>query len=135
MSGAKKVARNLLVQEPGRVDCHALAADTRTIPHRKPARHYSGSAYLVKTTSDDTFPIVVSGRVRWALDQLRKAGTAGCTPIDSPAPRWSAYIFELRGIGVEIDTLHEPHTGEFSGTHGRYVLRSTVTRTAKGGAV
>ena len=35
------------------------------------------------------------------------AGTAGCTPIDQPAPRWSAYIHKLRRMGVEVETLHE----------------------------
>ena len=135
MSGTNKMAWNLLVQEPGRVDSHAIAANTQTIAQRKASRHNGGTAYHVKTASGDAFYIVVSGRVRWALDQLCKAGTAGCTPIDQPAPRWSAYIFDLRGMGVEIDTLHEPHEGEFAGFHGRYVLRSTVTRTAQGGRI
>jgi hypothetical protein len=32
---------------------------------------------------------------------------------------------------VPIETVTEPHSGEFSGTHGRYVLRADVV---KGGA-
>ncbi|MBS1300774.1 hypothetical protein [Loktanella sp. SALINAS62] len=70
--------------------------------------------------------ITVKGRDRWALGYLRDAGARGCTPIDNPAPRWSAYVFNLRGMGVQIDTIHEPHGGDFSGLHGRYVLRSRV---------
>jgi hypothetical protein len=135
MSSTSEMTRNLLTQEPGRVESHAVAADTQTIAQRKPTRHNGGIAYTVKTTDGSTFAILVSGRVHWALDQLRKAGKAGCTPIDNPAPRWSAYIFDLRGMGIEIETIHEPHEGEFAGTHGRYVLRSTVTRGMQGGAV
>jgi hypothetical protein len=135
MSRTNEVARNLRQQEPGRVDSHASAANTQIIAQRKPSRHNGGTAYTVKTTGGDVFRVVVSGRVRWALDQLRTAGTAGCTPIDNPAPRWSAYIFDLRGMGIEIDTIHEPHEGEFAGTHGRYVLRSTVTRGMRGDAI
>jgi hypothetical protein len=135
MSGKNEVARNLRQQEPGRVDSHENAADTQIIAQRKPSRHNGGITYTVKTTGGDTFRIVVSGRVRWALDQLCAAGLAGCTPIENPAPRWSAYIFDLRGIGIEIETIHELHEGEFAGTHGRYVLRSTVTRGMQGGAL
>jgi len=135
MSRTNEVARNLRQQEPGRVDSHASAANTQTIAQRKPSRHNGGTAYTVKTTGGDIFRVVVSGRVRWALDQLTRTGLAGCTPIDNPAPRWSAYIFDLRGMGIEVETIHEPHEGEFAGTHGRYVLRSTVTRAMQGDAI
>ena len=135
MSGEKEMTRNLLAQEPGRVDCHANAANTQNIPHRKAARHNSGTPYIIKTTEGDIFQIAVTGRVRWALNQLLKAGAAGCTPIDNPAPRWSAYVFDIRGLGVEVETLHEPHEGEFAGNHGRYVLRSIVSLGQNGGAV
>lgn len=135
MSRTNEVARNLRQQEPGRVDSHANAANAQIIPQCNLPRHNGGTAYTVKTTGGDVFRVVVSGRVRWALDQLHTAGTAGCTPIDNPAPRWSAYIFDLRGMGIEIETIHEPHTGDFAGTHGRYVLRSTVTHGMQGGAI
>ena len=72
--------------------------------------------------------IVVSGRARWALECLIAAGSKGCTPIDTPGPRWSHYVWLLRGEGVNIETLHEPHGGPFSGTHARYVLRDSVRR-------
>jgi hypothetical protein len=134
MSGTNEMARNLLGQEPGRVDCHALAVDTKIIAQRKPSRHKGGTLYSVKTTDGGTFAILVSGRVRWALDQLRKAGKAGCTPIYNPAPRWSAYVFDLRGMGVEIETITEPHEGDFPGNHARYVLRSGVPLGRNGGA-
>ncbi|WP_306130569.1 hypothetical protein [Roseovarius sp. MMSF_3350] len=72
--------------------------------------------------------IPVAGRDRWALECLIAAGRKGCTPIDRPGPRWSAYVFNLRGLGFDIETVHEAHDGPFKGTHGRYVLRSRVQR-------
>ncbi|MBQ0716917.1 MAG: hypothetical protein KBT76_05900 [Sulfitobacter litoralis] len=135
MSRKNEVARNLLTQEPGRVESHAEAADIQTVAQRKPARHSGGTPYTVRTTDGGTFVIVVSGRVQWALNQLRKAGAAGCTPIHNPAPRWAAYIHSLREIGVEIETITEPHEGNFPGHHARYVLRSGVSLGRNGGAV
>ncbi len=50
----------------------------------------------------------------------------GCTPIDNPAPRWSAYVKNLRDAGIKIETIHEGHKGPFPGTHGRHVLKSSI---------
>ena len=66
-----------------------------------------------------------------ALDELIKAGNSGIVPMENPAPRWSPYIHGLRSLGIEIDTIMEPHEGPFPGKHGRYVLQSLVL---KGGA-
>ena len=71
--------------------------------------------------------VLVKGRTAWALMQLMQAGPSGCTPITNPAPRWSAYVFNLRQEGIQVETIHEPHSGPFSGHHARYVLRSVVT--------
>jgi hypothetical protein len=69
----------------------------------------------------------VKGRDAWALLELLKAGANGCTPIDSPGPRWSGYVFSLkRKQGLNIETRHEPHRGAFPGTHARYVLSSAM---------
>ncbi len=70
----------------------------------------------------------LSGREEWALSHLIAAGEAGCTPIDTPGPRWSDYVFKLRRRGVDIRTITETHGGQFSGHHARYVLRSRVHR-------
>jgi len=86
-----------------------------------------GTPYLVTPNAGDPFRITVSGRDAWALNRLRKAGRKGCTPITEPAPRWSAYVHNLRKLGVEIETIHEPHEGQFPGHHARYVLRSAVS--------
>lgn len=68
----------------------------------------------------------IAGRDEWALRQLLAAGAKGCTPIDNPAPRWSAYIHKLRRMGIEIETVDERHGGPFPGRHARYVLHSPV---------
>jgi hypothetical protein len=66
------------------------------------------------------------GRGAWALRELIRAGENGCTPIDHPGPRWSAYVFKLRRAGLDIETRHEPHGGPFPGSHVRYVLRTPL---------
>ena len=74
----------------------------------------------------DRAPVVVSGRDAWAVEQLVQAGEKGCTPMDTPGPRWSGYVFNLRRAGVDVETIHEPHKGQFPGCHARYVLRSRI---------
>ena len=69
----------------------------------------------------------LKGRDAWTLNELVRCGEQGCTPIHNPAPRWSAYVHNLRSMGFRIETITEPHDGTFSGTHARYVLRTPVT--------
>lgn len=109
---------------------HATAAGTRKIAHSK-ARAKRAGLYHIQPEGGEAFTIQIKGRDAWALDRLREAGPRGCTPIDQPAPRWSAYVHNLRGLGVPIETVTEAHGGEFAGHHGRYVLRAKV---GKGGA-
>ncbi len=78
------------------------------------------------TTASGARSVLLKGRDLWALVELINAGAQGCTPIENPAPRWSAYVFNLRQSGIEIETVHEGHKGAFPGKHGRYVLRSDV---------
>lgn len=89
---------------------------------------WKAARYTVSHDVAALFTVSVKGRERWTLECLIEAGTKGCTPIDIPAPRWSAYVFDLRKRGIEIETIHEPHGGQFKGTHVRYVLRSKVSR-------
>lgn len=70
----------------------------------------------------------LKGREAWALGELIRAGNEGCTPIDTPGPRWSDYVFKLRRRGIDIATVTEPHDGPYAGHHARYVLRATVHR-------
>ena len=72
-------------------------------------------------------PVNVVGRDAWALEALMSAGFVGLTPLDRPAPRWSHYVFKLRGKGIRVETIEEKHGGQFAGTHARYVLRSPIT--------
>ena len=66
------------------------------------------------------------GRDAWALDNPIRAGERRCTPITTPGPRWSHYVWKLRGAGVHVETIDEDHGGPFSGSHARYVLRSRI---------
>ena len=70
--------------------------------------------------------IELAGREVWALQHLLAAGNTGCTPIDKPGPRWSHYVWKLRGRGIAIETITEPHGPPFAGTHARYVLTSRI---------
>ncbi len=76
---------------------------------------------------DDPTPRTFKGRDAWALGNLIAAGEKGCTPIDHPGPRWSHYVFKLRGGGLVIETIDERHDGPYAGSHARYVLRTPVT--------
>ena len=78
------------------------------------------------TVRDSTRDMTFKGRDAWALNELIQAGGKGCTPINQPAPRWSAYVKKLRDAGILIETVHESHKGPFPGTHGRYVLKSSI---------
>ncbi len=78
---------------------------------------------LAVTNPDkQTFRLALRGRNAWALKSLMAAGHGGCTPIENPAPRWSAYVHNLRRFGVAIETITELHGGDFAGNHARYVL-------------
>ncbi|RWQ41857.1 MAG: hypothetical protein EOS21_11865 [Mesorhizobium sp.] len=75
----------------------------------------------------DGEPTTIYGREAWCLRRLMEAGKKGCTPIEQPAPRWSAYVHDLKHkFGLVIETIHEGHAGLFAGSHARYVLLSEV---------
>ena len=113
--------------QPGRDSHKANAAGTCKIARAKVWAKRAG-LYHIQPEGGEAFTIEAKGRNAWALDRLREAGPRGCTPISEPAVRWSAYVFNLRGLGVPIETVTERHGGEFSGTHGRYVLRAKVQK-------
>jgi hypothetical protein len=74
--------------------------------------------------------LAVPGRQGQALGELIHAGSEGITSLDAPAIRPSDSIFKLRRRGLAIETIYEPHGGEFPGSHGRYCLRSAVREVA-----
>jgi hypothetical protein len=117
--------------QPGQGNRYAEAAGTSKVTQAKGRAKRAGLYEIHPEGGGESFTIEAGGREAWALDMLTEAGPRGCTPIEQPAPRWSAYVHRLRGFGVPIETINEPHGGAFAGTHGRYVLRA---RAVKGGA-
>jgi hypothetical protein len=87
-----------------------------------------GTGAVIELTAviDGKLPQAFFGRQAWALNELVAVGETGCTSITTPGPRWSDYIFKLRRGGVSIETVDERHGGSFSGSHARYVVRSSV---------
>jgi len=75
--------------------------------------------------------MTIDGRPAWALLELHRAGPEGCTPYHNPAPRWSHYVYQLRGLGFAVETITESHGGQFAGHHARYVLRSRISLVVK----
>ena len=92
------------------------------------------AVFTVINPNDRPFSLVLRGRNKWAMQQLVKAGAKGCTPINNPAPRWSAYVFNLREFGVKIRTVTEQQGGAFAGNHARYVLLAEVAIVIGGAA-
>ena len=125
MSGGQMKTPAREQAQPGQYGRLETAAGNCTIAQVQGQAKRAG-LYRITPEGGYPFAIYVKGRDAWALDQLRTAGAKGCTPIEQPAPRWSGYVHRLRNLGVPIETLHEPHGGEFSGLHGRYVLRALV---------
>lgn len=118
--------------QPGQDNRSATAAGISEVSQPK-GRAKRARLYQVHPGGDGKpFTVSLKGREAWALDQLIEAGAGGCTPITHPAPRWSGYVFGMRGYGIPIETIHEPHGGEFAGTHGRYILRARVVRVVGG---
>jgi hypothetical protein len=76
----------------------------------------------------------VKGKEARTLLALLKAGERGVSVLD--ARRWAlrlaAYIFELRGKGLVIETARERHSGRDPGWHGRYTLRSKIELVEQG---
>lgn len=120
--------------DTGRGSHKANAAGTCKVAQAKGRAKRAGLYHIKPEGGGEAFTITAAGRDAWALDRLCEAGPTGCTPITEPAPRWAAYIHNLRGLGVPIETVTEPHSGDFPGTHARYVLHATVTPETEGGA-
>ncbi len=81
---------------------------------------------LLVQRTDTGETLRLKGREAWTLAHLIGAGETGIIPLDRPAPRWSAYVHTLRKRGLDSSTVDEPHAGPYSGTHGRYVLRTPL---------
>jgi hypothetical protein len=89
---------------------------------RRIARQF---ARIASDGSEQKFTLI--GRNAWALENLAREGSRGCTPIEHPGPRWSGYVHRLRkDFGLNIRTIEEQHGGPFPGKHARYVLDDDV---------
>ncbi len=73
-------------------------------------------------------PLTLTKRAEFFLEEMLVAGSEGITTIDYPGVRVGDAIHKLRKAGVDVQTLHEAHGGDFAGHHGRYVLRSRIVR-------
>jgi Winged helix domain len=70
----------------------------------------------------------VAGKDAMALEALIEAGKSGVTALElcnTWALRLGAYVHDLRKLGLDIETIREPHD-DIGGWHGRYVLHSEV---------
>lgn len=82
------------------------------------------NTFHVVIKGDLSGEIELLGRGAWTMRQLIAAWPRGVTSIDDPAPRWSHYVWILRGYGLDI---HHRFSGAFLGNRGCYVLRSAVS--------
>lgn len=89
-----------------------------------------GKARFIVTGDDgNARTITLQGRDRWTLETLMARGERGLTAIELNGPRIHAYVHDLRHEhGLSIERKDELHSGDFPGRHGRYFLRSQVTR-------
>jgi len=90
------------------------------------------SRFALHHADGSTQILELAGREERALSHLISAGDHGCTPITTPGPRWSDYVFKLRRRGIDVETITEPHSGPYAGHHARYVLRASVGRLSDG---
>lgn len=82
--------------------------------------------YTIEATEPS--PLTLTKRARFFLEELLAAGGEGITTVDYPGVRVGDAIHKLRKAGVVIETKYERHSGEFEGSHGRYVLRSKINQ-------
>lgn len=82
--------------------------------------------FSIKLKNAEALIITVQGRVGWALECLIDAGSKGGISILSSFP--IGLISSTSCAGVAVETITEPHTGAFAGTHARYVLRDLWER-------
>ena len=96
--------------------------DARTIANRSAA----GKACICFDGADGPCSPVIGGRDLQTLQALAERSANGLSSLEFPAMRLAAYVFNLRELGLDIETIREKHDGPFPGWHGRYVLHSQV---------
>jgi hypothetical protein len=92
----------------------------------KPKRNFP----RVLAQTSDGIAIRAVGREGETLIKLTEKGTVGLRAYDFPGGppfRLGAYVFDLRGMGLNIRTEREDHA---TGWHAVYVLETAVTLVA-----
>ncbi|KAA8608537.1 hypothetical protein AL036_06510 [Salipiger aestuarii] len=86
-------------------------------------KKWAKAPYVITTATGDRRTVILNGRVRWAIEELRKAGHEGRTGREALGPRWAAYIWDAKHVhGIPIADVWEPHEGEHPGRHKRWFL-------------
>jgi hypothetical protein len=108
------------------IDIYLLAAPGE----RKPRRGGDPATFELTEADGSTRRFSTCGRFAMTLKALIEAGAEGVTSMtlaQSWAIRTSHYVYRLRrDHGLMIETIKEPHDGEFAGHHARYVLHDRV---------
>lgn len=84
---------------------------------------WAKAPYQITDTTGQSRIVVIGGRVRWAIEELRKAGREGRTGREALGPRWAAYIWAAKHTyGIPIRDKTERHGGDHPGHHKRWWL-------------
>ena len=99
-------------------------------------KKWGPAPYQFTDHTGETRVVTIKGRVRWAVEELRKAGAEGRTGREALGPRWAAYIHTAKHVhGIPIRSEWEKHEGEHPGKHKRWFLACDIRPVVKGGAV
>ncbi|MBY5973067.1 hypothetical protein KUV28_11965 [Ferrimonas balearica] len=86
-------------------------------------RRWARAPYEFTDEQGQVQTVILHGRVRWAIEELRKAGSAGRTGREALGPRWAAYVHTAKNVhGIPIYDTWESHEGEHPGRHKRWWL-------------
>lgn len=84
---------------------------------------WAKAPYQITDTTEQSRIVVIGGRVRWAIEELRKTGRAGRTGREALGPRWVAYILAAKHTySIPTRDKTERHGGDQPGHHERWWL-------------
>lgn len=90
-------------------------------------KRWGKALYEITETTGEKRVVILNGRVRWAIEELRKAGREGRTGREALGPRWAAYMWDANhGHGIPIRDEWEKHEGEHPGKHKRWWLACEI---------
>lgn len=98
------------------------------------SKKWAKAPYEITLPTGEKRTVIIGGRVRWAIEELRKAGCEGRTGREALGPRWAAYIHKAKHEhGIPIRDMWEPHEGEHPGQHKRWFLDCQIRPVAQQG--